>query len=129
PILVSMTRVLSLIFIIDAFSYVQEARLKKGLKFRRLTYVHLPSTLLSGGVAVVMAFEGYGVWSIVAQRVIMRLAYAIQIWIYSRWKPLWGVNKQKTKKLFSFGSNLMFSSIIHSIYDNIYLIVIGKFFS
>lgn len=128
PILVSMTRVLSVIFVINAFSYVQEAKLKKELKFKSLTFVHLPSILISGIIAIIMAYKGFGVWSIVAQRVVMRFAYAVQIWIYSKWIPQWTFNKKKAKGLFSFGSNLMISGIIHSVYDNVYLIIIGKFF-
>jgi O-antigen/teichoic acid export membrane protein len=58
----------------------------------------------------------------------VRLAYTIQIWFYAKWKPLLTFNKGKAKGLFSFGSRLMVSAILNTIYRNIYLIVIGKFF-
>jgi O-antigen/teichoic acid export membrane protein len=129
PVLVDLTRILALIFIINAFSYVQETRLTKEIRFKTLMFIHLPSTIISGVVAIGMAYLGYGVWSIVVQQLVMRLAYAIQLWIYSRWKPLASFNKAKAKELFSFGSKLLISGIIYSLYDNIYLIIIGKFFS
>lgn len=127
--LTALTRVLALIFIINAFSYVQEARMQKEMGFRTLMLIHLPSTILSGVVAIIMAVEGYGVWSIVAQQVIMRFAYAVQIWIYSKWRPLPSFNKAKARSLFSFGSKLMISGIIGTVYRNVYLVIIGKFFS
>lgn len=128
PILISLTRVLALIFIINAFSYVQQVRLIKEMRFKTLMLIHLPSTIISGFIAIMMAFYGYGVWSIVALQLIMQLAYAIQIWAYSKWKPLFSFNKKKSKSLFNFGSKLMISGIIHSIYENVYLVIIGKFF-
>lgn len=128
PILVDMTRVLSLIFVINAFSYVQKAKLTKELRFKTLMIIQLPSTMLSGIVAVVMAYKGFGVWSIIAQQLVSQVAFAIQIWIYGKWKPLLIFNKKKARRLFSFGSNLMFSGIIHTIYTNIYIIIIGRFF-
>lgn len=90
--------------------------------------IHLPSTLLSAAVAIAMAYTGFGVWSLVTQQLVMRFAYAMQIWFYSKWKPLLSFNTQKAKGLFSFGSRLMISGTIHKVYQNIYLIVIGKFF-
>src|SRR5699024_1660262 len=56
------------------------------------------------------------------------VAYAAQIWIYAKWKPLLSFNKQKAKGLFSFGSKLMVVGILQTTYQNIYQVVIGKFF-
>lgn len=128
PKLTNLTRVLGLVFVINSFGYVQETRLKKSLDFKKLMYIHLPSTILSGVVAIVLALMGYGVWAIVVQRVVMRFAFAIQLWIYSKWTPLWSFNKEKARDLFSFGSKLMISGIINTTFSNIYQIVIGRFF-
>src|SRR5699024_9785669 len=43
PILIRPTRVLSLIFIINAFSYIQQARLQKEMQFKTLTIINIPS--------------------------------------------------------------------------------------
>lgn len=126
--LISLTRVLSLIFVVNAFSYVQEARLTKEMRFKTLMIVHLPSSLIGGVISITMAIMGFGVWSIVALQLMTRLAYAIQIWIYSKWKPLFSFNVSKIKSLFSFGGKLMLSSVLETVYQNIYLVVIGKFF-
>ncbi len=126
PILTSLTRIMCLIFVINAFSYVQEARLTKEIRFKTLMIINLPSTIFGGVVGIVMAVLGFGVWSIVAMQIITRLAYAIQIWIYSKWKPLFSFNKNKAKGLFSFGSKLVVSDIIMAIYNNIFIVIIGK---
>lgn len=128
PILTSLTRVLSIVFILNAFGYVQETKLIKAVNFKKLMIIHLPSTILSGIVAVVFAYKGFGVWSIVAQRLSMRFVFVLQMWLYSNWKPIWTFNKQKAKELFTFGGNLMAVGIIQTIYLNAYKVVIGKFY-
>src|SRR5690554_4023277 len=127
PRLTPLTRVLSLVFILNAFGYVQETKLIKEIQFKRLMIIHLPSTIISGIVAVILAYKGCGVWSIVAQRLTLRFVFVIQMWLYSNWKPLWTFNKEKAKRLFSFGGNLMLVGIIQAIYLNGYKVVIGKF--
>lgn len=128
PKLINLTRVLSLVFIFNAFGYVQETKLVKNIQFKKLMIIHLPSTLISGLVAIIMAYKGCGVWSIVAQRLVMRLIFVLQMWLYSPWKPLRVFNLQKAKLLFSFGSNLMIVGVIQTIYLNAYKVVIGKIY-
>lgn len=128
PLLIDLVRVLSLVFVINAFSFTQEARLTKEIKFKTLMIVRIPSTIMGGVVSIIMAFWGFGVWSIVALQLSTRLAYAIQIWIYSKWKPLFLFNFERTKTLFSFGGKLLLAKVFGTLYDNIFLVVLGKFY-
>lgn len=128
PILIQLTRVLSLVFIINAFSYVQEARLRREMRFKTLSIIHLPAVVLAGLTGILMALLGYGVWSLVVMELVSQLVYTIQIWIYTGWRPFFTFNSAKAKDLFSFGGKLMISGILSSIYKNIYLVIIGKFF-
>jgi len=129
PVLINLTRAFSIVFIINAFSYVQEARLTKEVRFKTLMIIHIPSTIIGGTVSIIMALNGFGVWSIIFLQLITRLAYTIQIWIYAQWVPLLSINLSKAKVLFSFGGKLLISNIINTIYNNIFLVVIGKFYS
>lgn len=129
PLLSPLTRVLGLIFVFNAFSLVQEAILTKEMKFKKLMTISIPSTVIGGVVSIVMAMMNFGVWSIVAQQLVTRLAYAVQIWMYTKWRPVRRFDLAPAKELFSFGSKLMVSNIIITVYQNIYLVVIGKFFS
>jgi O-antigen/teichoic acid export membrane protein len=129
PLLTKLTRVLTLIFLITPFSLVQNARLKKAMRFKTLTVIHIPSIIISGGVALTMAYLNYGVWALVALQLSMRFVYTLQLWIYSKWIPKWTFHREKSKELFSFGGNLMIISLLNKIYANLYLIIIGKFFS
>lgn len=129
PLLTAILRVLMLIFIFNGFSYIQETLLLKKMEFKRLMIIQIPSTIIAGIISIVMAYLGYGVWSIVAFQLSSRVIYAIQIWVFSKWRPLLVFNKQKAKGLFSYGSKLMFSGIINTIYQNVYAVIIGKFYT
>jgi O-antigen/teichoic acid export membrane protein len=129
PILVNLVHVLGLRFIIAAFSMVQIARLTKEVKFKKLMIAKLPSTFLGGAVGMSAAYMGYGVWSLVIQQLTDAVAYSIQIWIQSKWRPKWVFDWARIKELFDFGSKMMASGIINTVYLNIYEIVIGRYFS
>ena len=127
--LTDITRVYAIVFVVNAFSYVQETRLRREMRFRTLTVMQLPSAIVGGIVSILMAFMGMGVWSIVALELVTRFVFAVQISLYSHWRPLFIFEFSKVKRLFDFGWKLMASSLLNAIYQNIYTVVIGKFFS
>jgi O-antigen/teichoic acid export membrane protein len=128
PILIELTRALCIVFVINSFSYVQETRLMKKMQFKTLTIINIPSNIIGGVTSIIMASKGYGVWSIIALQVITRLAYAIQIWVYTKWSPLFIFRKERARGLFSYGSKLMLSQVIGTVFRNIYVVSLGKFF-
>lgn len=127
-ILTNLIRVYGLVFIINAFAYVQQARLLKEMKYKRLMIINIPSTIFGGLVSIGMALMDYGVWSLIGLQLATRLGFTIQIWLYSKWKPQFLFNKAKAKELFSFGVNIMLTMVVRKIVNNSYLVVIGKFF-
>tara|TARA_R110001599_G_scaffold1889_4_gene9883 strand:- start:336501 stop:337949 length:1449 start_codon:yes stop_codon:yes gene_type:complete len=129
PILVNLTRVLGLKFIISSFSIVQIARLTREVEFKKLMLAKVPSTIIGGAVGIAMAYYGFGVWSLIGQQLSDALAYSIQIWIQSSWKPMLVLNWGKVKKLFSYGSKLMVSGLLFASYRNMYELFLGKYYS
>lgn len=129
PQLTSITRVFSVVFIINAFAAIQNTRLTKLMDFRTLMLVSTPSLIISGIVGVVLALKGYGVWSLVWSRIAQALAATIQLWYWAKWKPLWLFSTEKFKQHFNFGFKLTLSGILDTIFVNAYPIIIGKFFA
>lgn len=129
PILTGMIRLLGIKFIIAAFSMVQIAKLTKEVQFKKLMIAKLPSTLLGGAAGIGAAYNGFGVWSLVIQQLTDATAYSIQVWIQAKWKPLWVFDWKRVKELFKFGGRMMTSGILHTIYQNIYEVVIGRYFA
>jgi PST family polysaccharide transporter len=107
PELIPILRWLSPIFILGGLSSVQRSLLRRELAFRSLTLRSLISTLSSGVVAVVMAFLGYGVWSLVAKLMVDAVVGVITLWQVSDWRPSFHISLKHFKDLFKFGINIV----------------------
>lgn len=129
PILTNIVRLYCLSFIFSAFAAVQLARLTKKMDFKTQTLVGLPATVIGGTVGVFMAYSGFGVWSLVWSSLITSFLSAVQLWFYSAWKPHLIFSKEKFKIHFNFGYKLTLSGLLNRIFDNIFIIIIGKYFS
>ncbi|MGY5351726.1 lipopolysaccharide biosynthesis protein [Wenyingzhuangia sp. IMCC45533] len=127
-ILISITRVYGLIFIIDAFSTVQKTRLTQQLNFKTQMRVALPSLIGGSLVGVLLAYKGYGVWSLVWMYLLQSVLSSVQLWIVTRWSPSFIFNYEKFKYHFNFGYKLLLSGLLNALFSNSYTLIIGKFF-
>lgn len=129
PQLESITRWYCLIFITNALSSIHYTRLTKLMLFKKELTITIPSLILSSIVGITMAYSGYGVWSLVASGLTQSLAVAVQMWIRSDWRPVFGFNKDKFKYHFHYGYKLTLSGMLDTIFTNAYVIIIGKYFA
>lgn len=129
PQLELLLQVLGFGLILNAFGMIQRTILIKNINFKFQTRVSVIASTLSGIIAIFMAFNGFGVWSLVALTLSRFGFSSILLWIWTKWKPSLIFSKNSFKELFSFGSKLLFSSLIDTAYRNIYFLIIGKYFS
>ena len=128
-LLTNVVRLYTITFIINAFSAIQITRLTKNLDFKTQTKVAVPSLIIGSTVGIVMAYKGFGVWSLVWSGIVQAIASTIQLWIWAKWFPQWVFNIQKFKYHFNYGVKLMFSGVLDALFTNAYIIIIGKFFA
>lgn len=129
PILKDVVRVLSINLLLGALTIVQRARLTAAVDFKSQAKVSLVATIISGGVGLFMAYQGYGVWSLVYQHVTSTLITTIMFWVITKWCPQRLFSKESFKYLFGFGSKILSASLLHTIYSNLTTILIGKFYT
>ncbi len=129
PILTDIVRLYCLSFIFSAFAAVQMARLTKKMDFKTQTLIALPATLIGGVVGISLAYLGYGVWSLVWSSLLTSFLSSLQVWFYTKWKPSLIFSREKFKIHFNFGYKLTLSGLLNRIFDNIFIIIIGKYFS
>ncbi len=129
PLLVELTRVIGVIIIINSFSVVQIAKFSIQVDFKTQTKATLTAVVISGAIGIYMAYSGFGVWALVVQRLTMEFIKTILLWLMSKWIPAWQFSVQRFKQLFSFGSKLLLSRLLDTVFVQIYTVVIGKVFS
>ena len=127
--LTPLMEVMSLLFVISAFHTVQTVILRKELNYKRLTQVHLKASIISGVTGVLLAFLGFGVWSLIAQIFMRELMINIFIWHQTTWKPSLSFSFKALQQLWGFGFNMFLAHLINAIYEKLDFLVIGKLFS
>ncbi|MEG0012142.1 MAG: lipopolysaccharide biosynthesis protein, partial [Muribaculaceae bacterium] len=129
PKLDYITKIFGLVIIINSFGIVQQAKLTVELNFKRQAQAALLAVIFSGVAGVWLAYSGYGVWALVWQALLNNILRVLLLWTFSKWMPMIVFSKRSFNVLFSFGSKLLGSSLLHTIYVNLYTLIIGKIFS
>lgn len=126
PLMTPSLRVAGLSLFIGAFNSIQGAIIQRKLEFRKFCIATLGATLISGAVAIYMAYSGYGVWALVAQQIIYAFGNLLFLWLMDRWKPTLVFSVERAKSLFGFGWKLLLSSLLDKGYNSLAALVIGK---
>jgi len=129
PELTAILQVLGIVLIIDSITLIQRTILTKRIDFKLQARISVIASIGSGVVAIAMAFYGFGVWALVAQRFVKQTLNSFFLWLWNSWKPLLIFSMKSFKDLFHFGSKLLVGGLIDTIYRNIYFLIIGKYFS
>jgi len=129
PQLTSLLRVYTLTFIIQALASVQSTRLTKELNFKLQMYMQIPATISGGVVGVLLAYGGYGVWSLIWMYLTTTTINMLQHWFRTDWRPDFIIDKEKLKFHLNFGYKITLSGLVTSVYQHLYTLIIGKMFS
>jgi teichuronic acid exporter len=129
PQLTHIIRVVGLVLIINGLTIVQQAQLAKAMNFKLQTKITIVASIVSGSIGVAMALGGYGVWSLVVMTLLNSGIMMSLLWLWNGWWPSLIFSYESFSEMFSFGSKLLVSRLIDTMYQNIYLLVIGRYFS
>lgn len=128
PQLTELTRVIGLSIVISSFTGVQRALLTVDIDFRTQAKASLTAAVVSGAVGIATAYGGLGVWAIVWFQLTNQAVNCLLLWLLSKWRPRLLYSWRSFRELFTFGSKLAASGLLDTLYNNIYLLVIGKVF-
>ena len=129
PLLTKVLRVQGVVLFFNALSIIQQNQLKKQLQFKKLSIVYITSASLSLVIAIVAAYHGWGVWSLVAQQISISVLHAILFWIVSKWRPIRVFSWRSFKELFKFGGFMLLSHLFSTLSNEIQGLLVGKMFS
>lgn len=106
PFLIPVSRVLFLSLFFNGFGLIQTVIFIKASDFKTQTKVNTSALIISTAISLVMAWKGFGVWSLVAQNVIYSFFRTVLLWFYSSWRPEAVFSKSKLMTFFAFSNKL-----------------------
>lgn len=125
PRMLTILQVLAVIYILEGIKVVHEAKLKREFLFRLLAIRTLVSGVISGVVAVVMAFNDFGVWSLVWQQIINQLLITLLTLHAGRWSPTLTFSGLEAKKLLGFSASITVAQVINNLAGKAYELLVG----
>lgn len=128
PQLSILLRILAINFVLGALNIVQRAKIMAAVDFKSLAQINVVSTILGGGIGIAMAYNDWGVWSLVGQTIGSSIVMIVLFPFYSKWTPSIMFSKESFNQLFGFGSKLMLTGFVSVIVNNIATISIGKYY-
>lgn len=129
PVLEDVTKVAALALVFSSLSAVHSTKLSIAINFKLRAEISVISALSTGCVGLYLAYSGYGVWALVFQSVFASFLYTVLLWCLVHWRPKVVFSWQSFKQLFAFGSKLLASGLLDTVYNNVYTLVIGKVYS
>jgi teichuronic acid exporter len=127
--LTNLLRIISLNLLIGSFVSIQRLKLNIDLNFKALAKVNLSSNVLSGIIAIILAYKGLGYWALALQLLLASAFNLLFLLILANWKYSVVFSKESFQELFSFGSKLLFAGLYAQSFRNVYNVFIGKYYS
>lgn len=128
PELTSLTRALALVLPCGALAAVPDALLAMRLDFKARARAEMLASSGSGAVALWLALNGFGAWSLVWQAVLAVALKALLLWLYTGWRPRGRFSIASFRSLFGFGGYMLMSNLLDTVSVRLQSLLIGKLF-
>ncbi|PWJ64030.1 MULTISPECIES: lipopolysaccharide biosynthesis protein [unclassified Fibrobacter] len=129
PILIPLVKIIGLSVLLNSLCVVQSAILTANLNIRLQTIINLCGQIPAGLIAILLAYRGWGVYALALQTVLAAFIRTTLLWIFAKWRPHEKFSKESFSYLFGFGSKLLGANLIGTVFNEIYSVLIGKFFT
>lgn len=129
PLLSDVLRVQGIVLIINAARIVQRNQLRKRLEFKKVAIINLSSHIVALLATIYLAWNGWGVWSLVAQQLLIGSLSTLLYWFTTQWRPVLAFSIESFMELFSFGGFVLLSNLFNTLCNNIQGLLIGKVYN
>jgi O-antigen/teichoic acid export membrane protein len=129
PILIYLSYAMALNLFLSALASIHITLLTKEMNFKTIAKVGGTASLVSGILAIVLASQDFGVWSLVGQALMSSTITVLLLWVWHPWRPTWTFSFVSLSSFFRFGGYEMAANLTDVFSINLNLILIGKLFS
>ena len=122
-------RILALSIPLSAFNCIQQAYVSSHMVFKKSFLSNSGGALISGVIAVVMAYSGAGIWALVVQRILHVFFNTFFLRMIVKWAPKWQFSWNRLRPLISFGWKILSTGLLFTLYTELRTLIIGKRYS
>ena len=127
-LLTPIMRVFGIRLILTSLNTIQIAKVQREMVFKKYFVCSFVGTLVSCVIGVVMAYNGYGVWSLVAQYLSNTVIATLFFSFVCGWIPRFQFSFQRVKEMWGFGSKVLGANLINTGVLEIQSFFVGKYF-
>ena len=127
-ILSEIIPIFSVSCVLSGIGAVPGALLTREMRFRELTLLNILASIISGSIAIFLAFNNFGPWALAIQSLLFTLVLNVGYWKTFNHKFDVKFNFKEIKEYSIFGKYILFTSLLDSILGRIYPIIIGKIY-
>ena len=124
-----LSKVVGVNIILYSFTYIQRVFYMIDVNFKTPAIIVLISAFIGSITGIVLAYNGYGVWALVYQTLLINLIQVILFWKLSAWRPDFVFSIKELKLILPYSTKILLNNMVQVFYDNAYTLVIGKLFS
>lgn len=127
--LIPLSKIMFLTFVLNALAIVQTNRLMKRMDVKMIAISNLVAQIVGGGLGIWLALAGYGAWALVWQSVALAGVKTGILWLTGNWLPTCWIKRKSFKRIWRVGLSVFSSSMLNTLFLNVYSFVVGKFYS
>jgi O-antigen/teichoic acid export membrane protein len=118
---------MSLGFLLTGLSSISQSILRRSFRFKLSSIIVIISYIIYITSSILLAYNGYGIWSVVWASLIQNTFSMLIFYFYARHSLLFTFKKEDYAGLFSYGSKISLIGFIDFIGSELDNIIIGKF--
>lgn len=119
----------SFVLLINSLRITQNTKLIKNLEFKKKSIYEFIAILIGSAVAVILAIKGAGVWALIALQLTTAIVLTGLLWFFVGPLKSYKFSQKSFKQFYKFGINTTLASLLNTAFDNIYQLILGKYFS
>lgn len=129
PILSVVLRISAISLVLNAAISIQGVMIARDLRFKESCKIGIIQSIVSGVIGISLALSGWGVWALVWSSLIGSVCNLFTTWFLIRWRPMWIFSWASLKELWGFSGKMLASSLLDSIFTNLYGLIIGRVYT
>ena len=128
PGLTVLGRVIFLGFLFASMGTAHAAYPFRNLMVKEKTISQVVASIVSGVLALIAAFAGMGVWSLVIIDVAYKVCYMLMVWHFSPWRPTLRIDLRPAIAIFKFGSRILATNLLTSSSQQFLQAILGHYY-